>query len=394
MKRILFVTYDFLYPLTSGGKSRAYHLLKFGKNKQNELFLYSFIRKKPQEEDIKEIKKIGVSEIFLKQRKTLKKGNLFIKSLFTQSSVFRHLYYDKPTVIEIEKICIEKKIDVIQFESFYTAYFASEIFSKLGIKQIYGSENIEHLLYEDLAKFSKNLFLKTAYFLQAKKIKSEGISFYKKTDETIVVTKDEKNVAGKLGAKNVTIVPNGIDVSAFTYKNSKSKKIKRLLFVGNFSYFPNIDAADFIFKEIFPKLSNDIAITIIGKDQKRVSSIPKNNKRVKCIDYIEDIRDAYYSSDVFLFPVRIGGGTNFKVLEAASCGLPIIAFPEKVESLGFKVSKNFLSCSTASQFAEVIENLDLDSEKVHDMTISSRKLVEKNYSWENIGKVQAKVWEK
>lgn len=394
MKRILFVTYDFPYPVTSGGKSRAYHLLKFGKNKQNKLFLYSLVRETPSDQEVQEIKKIGVSEIFLRKRKKAEKGKLFIKSFFAKNSMFKYLYFEDETLLELEKVCIDNKIDVIQFESFYTAYFASSLFSDLVIKQVYGSENIEHVLYEDLARFSKNPVLKSAYSFQAKKIKKEEIDFYKKTDETLVVTKSEGKVAQNLGAKKVTIIPNGIDVAAFKYKNSKSKKIKNLLFVGNFSYFPNVYAANYIFKEIFSKLSKDIVVTIIGRGQGKISSIPKNNKRVKSIEFIEDIRDAYYNADALLFPVRIGGGTNFKILEAAACGLPIIAFPQKVEGLGFKDKENFLSCENAVEFVDVINSLDLDSVQIHKMTISSRRLVENNYSWENIGKEQAKVWQK
>ncbi len=393
MKRVLFITYDFPYPLTSGGKSRAYHLLKFAKNIQNEIYLFSFIRTMPQDKELEAIKKIGVKKIYTKKRKKAQKGKLFISSLFSKSSIFKPLYFNQETLLEIETICIEEKITTIQYESFYMAYYISSIFTKLGIKQIYGSENIEHLLYADLAKFSKNQFIKPAYLLQVQKIKNEEIEFYKNCDETLVVTSSEKIIAEKLGAKKVSVIPNGIDISYFKYKNSKAKRIEKLLFVGNFSYFPNVDAVHYIFKYIFPKLASHVTLTIVGRGQKNVSSIPQNNKRVKSVEFIDDIRDAYYSSDAFLFPVKIGGGTNFKVLEAAATGLPIIAFPKKVENLEFKDEVNFISCNDSMSFVETINCLDLNSEKVHAMTIASRKLVEKKYSWENIGKEQGKVWQ-
>lgn len=393
MKRVLFITYDFPYPLTSGGKSRAYHLLKFAKNIQNEIYLFSFIRTMPQDKELEAIKKIGVKKIYTKKRKKAQKGKLFISSLFSKSSIFKPLYFNQETLLEIEKICIEEKITTIQYESFYMAYYISSIFTKLGIKQIYGSENIEHLLYADLAKFSKNQFIKPAYLLQVQKIKNEEIEFYKNCDETLVVTSSEKIIAEKLGAKKVSVIPNGIDISYFKYKNSKAKRIEKLLFVGNFSYFPNVDAVHYIFKYIFPKLASHVTLTIVGRGQKNVSSIPQNNKRVKSVEFIDDIRDAYYSSDAFLFPVKIGGGTNFKVLEAAATGLPIIAFPKKVENLEFKDEVNFISCNDSMSFVETINCLDLNSEKVHAMTRASRKLVEKKYSWENIGREQGKVWQ-
>lgn len=394
MKRVLFITYDFPYPLTSGGKSRAYHLLKFAAEKNLELFLYSFVRINPTEKALEELRKIGVKKIFISKRKEVNKQKLLANSLFTGSSIFKPLYFEKKNLSEVEGICDEYKINVIQFESFYTAYYASDSFSKLGIKQIYGSENIEHLLYEELSQFSKNPLLKMAYKMQAARIKNEEIGFYKKTDATIVVTPEEGKIAKKLGAKNIYVVPNGIDVGDFKYKNSKREKMEKLLFVGNFSYFPNIQAVTYFFKEVFPRLAKNLKITIIGKNQDKVKLIPQGNKQVMSISYIDDIKEAYYDSDIFIFPVSIGGGTNFKLLEAAACGLPILALPQKVETLGFKNKVHFLACAKPEDFVENINLLNSEPHLAHTIATNARKLVEKEYSWENIGRVQNKIWQK
>ena len=100
----------------------------------------------------------------------------------------------------------------------------------------------------------------------------------------------------------------------------------------------------FFYHEVFLKIP-DATLTIVGKHQEKLPFLAHDGSRVKSIEYVEDLAQVYYNADIFVFPVRFGGGTNFKILEAASCGTPIIAIPERVKGLGFRedsiISSNF-----------------------------------------------------
>lgn len=382
MKKVLVVTYDFPYPTSSGGKSRIYNLMKFSKNKEIEYFLYSFIRQNYKSEYKKEIEKIGISKIYTHLRKAVKSVDVVFKTSTGKFSIFKNLYHEKEIAREIESIIKNEQIDTVLFESFYTSFYISEKLHKLGVMQIFGTENIEHELYYDFANKKPGL-LKKIFMKQVERIRAEEEQAYSAADVILAVTLDEAEYIKKKTKSVVHIIPNGVDTKTLTYKEKKDTS-KNLLFVGNFSYFPNVDAMKFFYHEVFLQLP-DFTLTVVGKNQD-VLPFLKTDTRVKNIEYIEDLKDAYYNADVFVFPVRHGGGTNFKILEAASCGTPIIALPERVAGLGFVENKEYIAAKTPQDFILGINNLLVDKPLRNKLSKSARLIVEEQYDWTEIGK--------
>lgn len=385
-KKILFVTYDFPWPTNSGGKSRIYNLIKFSKNKNLEFYLYSFIRKSFKKNYEEQLSVIGVKKTYTHLRKSIRDPLVWGRAVIEGSSMFKLLYFDQ--VVEAELIDIIRKEDIqtVVFESFYTSFYISDKIREMGVKQIFGTENIEHALYFDYAK-EKGL-LKNLYMSQVAKVRQEEESAYSKSDLVFAVTQNEKDFIRShiypesSEQERMEIIPNGVDTKKFAY--SFRKEIgKNLLFVGNFSYFPNVDALKFFYYEIFNKLPN-MTLTLIGKHQDKLTFL-KNDKRVIKEEYIEDIKSMYYRADIFVFPVRFGGGTNFKVLEAASCGTPIIAIPDRVRELGFTPDQHYISAVNGKEFIQGINRLIVDTGLRKKISENARTLVEKKYDWHEIG---------
>ncbi len=382
MKKILFVTYDFPYPTTSGGKSRIYNLIKFSKSKEVEFYLYSFTRPSFDKENIQKLEDIGVSKVYIKLRKKVKDAGVLFKTAIGTHSIFKHLYYSKEVENEILEILSKEKIDTVLFESFYTSFYVSDKLKKLGIVQIFGTENIEHMLYYDFAKKKPSLIRK-GYLVQVSRLQHEEESAYKKADVVLAVTSDEKKYISPFTKSPVEVISNGVDTNELQYKMQKTPG-KNLLFVGNFSYFPNVDAMKFFYHEVFLQIP-DATLTIVGKNQDQLPFLMQD-ARVKNVEFIEDIKDAYYNANMFVFPVRMGGGTNFKVLEAASCGTPIIAMPDRMRGLGFEAGREYISAETAQDFITSINSLS-DNETLRvKISKNARQLVEKEYDWNAIGK--------
>lgn len=387
MTKVLIITYDFPYPTNSGGKSRIYNLLKFSKDKDLEFYLYSFVRDSFKESYKSELEKIGISGIYTNKRKKVKDVGVLAKTLLGTSSIFKHLYFSKEVENEILDIIQRQGIEKVLFESFYTSFYISDKIEKLGVKQIFGTENIEHMLYYDFAKKKPSIFRK-GYLVQVSRLEHEEEKAYVAADTVLAVTDEEKKYITSKTKSPVEVIPNGVDTKELLYAPKKTVG-KNLLFVGNFSYFPNVDAIKFFYTEVFTKIP-DATLTIVGKNQEQLTFLG-NDTRVKSIDYIKDIKDVYYAADVFVFPVRLGGGTNFKILEAASCGVPIIAIPDRVRGLGFESGKEYISAETAQDFMLGINSLIEDKELRNKVSKNARTLVEKEYDWRKIGEKMNKV---
>lgn len=390
MKKVLFLSYDFPYPTNTGGKNRAFNLMKFG-GKDIALHLVSFTREGFRKEYEEKLAGIGVKDIITFNRKKAKSPKSFVSSLSFSSSIFKHLYYDR----EIEKEIIEKikrdSIDVVHYESFYTAFYLSKKIKSLGVKQVFGTENVEYKLYDDYSKSTSSFVSKFFYAKQARAIRREEESFIKLADSCIAVTNEEAEQIYKKN-KSCFVVENGIDINNFPMKDARDEyKGKNLLFVGNFSYFPNVDAIKFFYDNVFSKITDkEVTLTIVGKNSRKLS-IPYD-PRINIIEYVDDIRSVYVRSEVFVFPVRYGGGTNFKVIEAMAVGIPIVAFPERLAGLKARDGVDFLAAKNGREFREKINLLFEGKELTSKITKNARTLVEDNYSWERIGNKMNKVW--
>lgn len=388
MPKVLFITYDFPYPLNSGGKSRSYNLMKFTASEKVDIFLASFIRNSYKTPDNEKLEEIGVEKIWVFKRRKVRNPKVLVKTAMSSSSIFKNLYYDKKFEQKIINIISEERIDIVVFESFYSAFYISAKISKLGVKQIFGTENIEHILYFDFAK-SKSKVLQRLYMRQVERVRKEEEKAYGAADCILAVSNEEKEYIEKKTSTPVFVVPNGIETKYFSFK-PRNGKTKKLLFVGNFSYFPNIDAIEFFYRNVFQNIP-DAELTVVGKNQNKLPFLGRD-KRVESIDYVEDIRQIYYNADIFIFPVKFGGGTNFKVLEAASCGTPILAIPDRVKGLGFAPDKHFVSATTATEFMAGIRRLTEDENLKTDIAKNARKLIEEEYDWKEIGRRLEKLF--
>jgi glycosyltransferase involved in cell wall biosynthesis len=385
---ILFVTYDFPYPTDSGGKNRAYHLIKHTASKAN-IFLFSFVRDDYNPDHNEELKKIGVKGIKVVKRKKLGSLSNVPKTLIHNSSIFKTLYFDKNILADIIDFIKREKIEVVHFESSYTGYYIGKELKKLGVKQVLGTENIEFRLYFDYAKSFKKAYVRPFISYQADRLKKEELDMVQKADSVTTITQEESDFLKVLAKVTPLVVANGIEPSTYSYKYDRSIK-KNILFVGNFSYFPNVEAIEFFYKEAFPKLRDDITLTIIGK--KCTEKFNFEDKRIIMKDFVEDIISEYRNADILVFPIRIGGGTNFKVLEAMSLGVPIIAQPERLSGLRAKADEHFLSAISGQEYADQINVLYADGKLREKIAVNARMLIDKYYSWEKIGHSLLNVW--
>lgn len=402
--KLLFFTYDFPYPLNTGGKNRAFNLIKHSSS-DIEIHLFSFVRGKISQGNKNELFKIGVKNIELFDRPFANINAIFssplknfhrlpevLKLIDPFTAITQKLYLHQAIEERLVEYIQKEKINVVHFESLYTAYYINQKIKQLGVKQIFGTENIEHLLYKEYIRHSVPVILKPLYYIEYEKIKQNELRLLRKADDIIAVTKTESEYFKTVSGKQCEIIPNGVDLSRFSF-HFRERTPKVLLFVGNFSYFPNIDAIENFYTSVFVPLNNpDLKLRIIGKNAKSLSF--EQNKNVETIEFVEDIVSEYQKGDIFIFPLRIGGGTNFKILEAMACGIPVVAFSDRVKELGIHHNKETLIANNAGEFCDHINKLLTDAQKRKTLSLNARTFVEENYSWKIIGKKLNTFWKK
>ena len=179
----------------------------------------------------------------------------------------------------------------------------------------------------------------------------------------------------------ILIIPNGVDHDYFT-PQEKEKKYD-LVFTGNMSYPPNVNAVEYLANEIMPivwKTLPETKLYIAG-----ATPDPKVKKaasdKIIVSGWLDDIRDAYAQSRVFIAPMRIGTGLQNKLLEAMSMCLPTITSPLANASLGAKPNEEVLIGSNAEEMAKHIITLLTDKEIAQCIAQNGHAFTHRVYDW-------------
>jgi len=384
--KILWLTPLFPYPPFSGGQTRSFNLIK-NLAKRNKITLFSFLRPNRIQGPVKEMEKFCLKVKTFKGRKTWTLRNILLAGFTHLPFTVSHFYGDQAVDQALEEELKKENYDLIHFESFYTSPYLKNVSL---VPQVMGTENIEYLIYQRFVKQKKFFPLKMALSYDIWKMKRYEESSWRKSDLNLAVSETDAQEIRKVTRKKCPIIPNGIDIKKFSqavYSGSRKFKEPTFLFVGDFKYFTNQDALNFLTKDIWPQIKKRIPqakLWLVGKNPNSLTDKLAKEEGVVIDSQVEDIRQAYQQADLLIAPMRIGSGTNIKVLEAMASGLPVLTTSIGVEGIKTQDGKEVLTVATAAEFVQKASDFLKYKDKRQGLGQAGRKLVEKNYDWSKI----------
>ena len=219
------------------------------------------------------------------------------------------------------------------------------------------------------------------YNMEYHRLKRYEATIFENFDVKSIISEPDRDLFPHERRDEILIIPNGVDHDYF--KPQEREKQYDLVFTGNMSYPPNINAVEYLANEILPivwKTMPEVKLYIAG-----ATPDPKVKKaaseRVIVSGWLDDIRDAYAQSRVFIAPMRIGTGLQNKLLEAMSMRLPAITSPLANASLGAKPDKEILVGSNAEEMAQHIITLLTDKEKAERLAQAGFDFTNRVYDW-------------
>lgn len=200
-----------------------------------------------------------------------------------------------------------------------------------------------------------------------------------------------------IGSANVRAIPNGVDIEYFRRTGTTASNQPSIIFVGSLNFYPNVDAALFLLKEIWPLIKASIPelrLDIVGSaPPKNVLELAAASKDVRVHGYVDDVRPLMEAATVYVCPIRDGGGTKLKLLDAFAMEKCVVAHPIACEGIEITAGRNVELASTAAEFAAVIQGLLDDPVRRTDMGRAARELVVQRYSFAEIGRQLCAVFE-
>ncbi|MFQ3535832.1 MAG: glycosyltransferase family 4 protein [Aggregatilineales bacterium] len=175
------------------------------------------------------------------------------------------------------------------------------------------------------------------------------------------------------------VIPNGVDLARFT--PGEPTQGADLLFVGNYEYPPNVDAALWLARELFPLIKArcpQAELWLVGNAPPpalRTCAAPD----VHITGHVPTLQPYYARAALFVAPLRFGAGIKNKVLEAMAMALPVIATPLSVD--GIAPSEGVRLAEHAAEFVEQTCVLLADPSLRRQLGAANRAVIEARYTW-------------
>lgn len=375
--KILVVSSFLPFPLHSGGHVRLYNLIS-RLSKHHEITLICEKRVVQRREDVEEVSKICKNVIVVPRLKQWSLSNI-LKTGFSSSSFIVTGHTNRELKLKIKEVLGRESFDLIHVE---TSYIFQNLPSKIKAPVVLVEHNLEYMVYRRFASGAPLLFRPLIY-LDTLKLERQERGFWKKADKLVAVSQEEGRVMNA-----DAVVPNGVDAGKFRLSGGGD----RVLFIGDFRWLQNRDSAEMILKDIWPKLNISEELWIVGR------KIPDYIRQLggKSVIFDEnspaDTYEIYKKSKILLAPIRVGGGTSFKILEAMASGVPVITTELGNAGINALDGQSIIIAKTGDEFAKAVRSLIEDKSLHAKISKNARALIEKNFDWNIIVEKLEKVY--
>ncbi len=366
------------YPLEKGDKLRAFNQIKW-LSRNNEIILCALnsIRKAAKQQAFAELQPYCRSVNFIELPFWVRILNI-VKAYFSRLPLQTGYFFSRKASKKIKKLIEEYKPDHLYGQLVRVAPYL------MGIPIPKTLDYQDAFSYGMKRRMEHALFpAKTVLKMEFKRLVRFENLVFNAFDHKTIISEQDRDLISHPERMEIQVIKNGVDMDYFSPK--PTEKIHDIVFSGNMNYPPNVDAALFLVKEIMPlvwKQKPEITLLLAGANpSQKVKNL--SGEKVKVSGWMEDIREAYLISRIFIAPMRIGTGLQNKLLEAMALKIPSITTPLANAALHAKSGEEILIGETARELAENILNLLDSKEKQNEIADKAFLFVQENFHWKN-----------
>ena len=387
--KILFVTPFLPSPPRFGGQRRLDGLMR-GLARTHEVSALSFNRTDEWEQSSVEATRSYCREVVTLPNLDLtdnrEKRTLQLRSLASIHS-YEHLLAARRKDFQkaLDRMLSAVRYDVVQFEFVQMAAFD---FASSGTGPVFvlDEHNIEFDIIRRTARAPGELSRHVYNSLNWRKLAREERAAWRRFDGiTLTSRRDEELLLADFRGAQTAVVPNGVDVSEFSPVDT-AREAEMVLFFGAINYHPNHDGVTYFIDEIFPKLRRlrpNARFCILGPGA-RQSVLDRQGNGVEVLGMVDDVGPYLDRASAIVVPLRIGGGTRLKIVEALSKGKAVISTRLGAEGLDVVHDQSLLLADEPEDFANQVARVLADPELAARLGRAGRALMEEKYSWRGI----------
>lgn len=398
--KILWLSHFVPYPPKGGILQRGYHLLK-QTTKYHDVHLLAFQQNDlmaPLFSDLDNgldeahnhlqeyCKSVTILDIPSDSSRA-KKYKTALKSLVTKYPYNLNWLLSDEYKNALIKLINQESFDFIHFDTISLAIFKKYCGE---IKCSLDHHNIESHMLIRRAGNENNLLKRFYYYQEGKRLEKYEKIFCPTFDFNFTCSDIDTARLQKLSSQSKChTIPNGVDTDYFKPQPDITKS-NRLLFVGTLSWYPNIEAVNYIASIIWPLLKQKIPtieIDIIGANPpKSILELAAKDSNFRVHGFVDNIIPYFHNAKCYVCPIKDGGGTKLKIVDALSIGMAIIADEIACEGISVTNNENVLFASSAEEYVDAIERCLTNDEQRNNLQTQARNLAVNKYSYDSIGK--------
>ena len=231
---------------------------------------------------------------------------------------------------------------------------------------------------------------------EAARVRKFEASEYRRFGRVVVVSEADRDALREVDPMlAVSVIPNGVDAGYFAPDPNAARDSSRIVFTGVMSYAPNVLAADFLAREVFPLVRAarpDARLAIVGRlPAPRVRALAELGG-VEVTGEVEDLRPWLAGSGVYVCPMISGTGIKNKLLEAMACAAGCVATPLALQGLRVTAGRELLVGTTAQELADGLLRVLGDEECRERLGHAARRYVLREHDWGSVAHAYQDVY--
>lgn len=293
----------------------------------------------------------------------------------------------------VHELVDEQGVDVVHYDTIALARFMD---SAPGIPSVLTHHNIESQLMARRAAVER-WPAKSYLSMQTRKLAAYEKAMSPRFDINVMMSElDAEALRGIAPGVQTAVVPNGVDVSYFS-PTSDTEEVA-MIYTGGMNMFANRDAVMHFVDRIWPVIRAarpDARFDIVGQDPPaELLQRAQQDPGLRIHGYVDDIRPLVSKAAVYVVPIRVGGGTRLKVLDALAQGKAIVSTSVGCEGIQVTNGADILIEDEPDAFGRRVVALLNDPPRRRELGARARRLAESRYDWGPIGESLTQVYER
>lgn len=384
-RRLAFLTHTPPLPAVSGERIRIWNLLKTLAERGWDASLFALAPESriPADDDRRRLEDV-CSQVVVAPFSTsrVRRGARLASDVVRRRAFHTGFFVSPEAVSACHRWLAERDADVIVASQLYMAPYVPV---ELRGRVVLDTHNSEARRLETMAKALGFSARGIAARLQRDPVARYERSVVERVARVVAVSDVERAYFEAFAPGRVDLVPNGVDCAAMPMLGDRPSE-PRLLFLGSLDYSANVDAVVHLTHEILPRLGReDVAVDVVGSNPRREVHRVARGSAIVLAGFVDDTTPYWERARVFVVPLRVGGGTRLKILEALARGVPVVSTSLGCEGLGLRHGEELLVADDPGEFAGCVARLLEDDDLCRSLAAAGRATVEARFDWRTIG---------